>query len=238
MESLYISILKEILVKSLRDIIKRLKTLKAPPATLAGMERFGINTSKAFGIPIPTLRKIAKEAGKNHDLAQELWATGFREAKILASMIDLPGCVTKSQMENWAKDFTTWDDCDQCCNNLFVYTKYANTVARKWTRREEEFVKRAGFVLIAVLAVHDKKATNRDFEKLLQLVIKGACDNRNFVKKAVNWALRQIGKRNRNLNNRAIDVAKKIQKIDSKAARWIASDALRELTDEKIQKKL
>lgn len=225
-------------MKTCEDIIKRLKTFKVSHDTLAGMERFGINTKKAFGIPIPILRKIAKETGKNHDLAQKLWSTGFREAKILASMIDPPECVTINQMEKWVKDFTTWDDCDQCCNNLFVYTSYAYKIANDWVKREEELTKRAGFVLIAVSAVHDKKASDKDFEKLLKLVIDGSCDNRNFVKKAVNWALRQIGKRNLKLNKVAIETCNIIQAFESKSAKWIASNALRELTNEKIYQRL
>ena len=141
-------------------------------------------------------------------------------------------------METWVKDFDSWDVCDQVCSNLFDKTPFAYRKAIEWSKREEEFVKRAGFVLMATLSVHDKKADNKKFEQFFPIIKRESNDNRNFVKKAVNWALRQIGKRNLSLNKKAIKTAKEIQKMDSKSARWIASDALRELTSEKIQKRL
>jgi 3-methyladenine DNA glycosylase AlkD len=146
--------------------------------------------------------------------------------------------VTEKQMESWVKDFDSWDICDQCCSNLFDKTKFAHKKAIEWSKRREEFVKRAGFVLMATLAVHDKEAGDKEFLKFLPIIIREATDDRNFVKKAVNWALRQIGKRNSALNKIAIQTAKEIQKIDSKSAKWIASDAIRELTSEAVQKKL
>jgi 3-methyladenine DNA glycosylase AlkD len=153
-------------------------------------------------------------------------------------MIDDPAAVTGGQLERWVVDFDSWDLCDQCCSNLFDKTSYAYRKAVEWSKRREEFVKRAGFVLMAVLAVHDKKAGDRQFLRFLPVIKREATDARNFVKKAVNWALRQIGKRNRTLNQAAVDVGKEIKAIDSKAARWIANHALRELTSEKIQKSL
>jgi 3-methyladenine DNA glycosylase AlkD len=153
-------------------------------------------------------------------------------------MIDDPQQVTEAQLERWVKEFDSWDLCDQCCNRLIRKTEFAHQKALAWARRPEEFVKRAGFVLMAVLAVHDKKAADRQFDAFFRLIKKEAVDARNFVKKAVNWALRQIGKRNTVLNQKAIAVAEDIQRIDSKAARWVAQDALRELTGEKIQKRL
>ncbi len=210
-------------------ILKRLKVMSDPKA-VAGMARFGINPKNAYGVPIPVLRQIAKETGKNRLLAQRLWSSGVHEARILASMIDSPEDVTGGQMESWTKEFDSWDVCDQCCSNLFDKTGFAVQKAVEWSKRDEEFVKRAGFVLMATMAVHDKNAKDETFLKFLPIIKKGAVDERNFVKKAVNRALRQIGKRNPNLNKYAIKAARDIKNMDSKSAKWIASDAIRELT--------
>ncbi|HDL21038.1 MAG TPA: DNA alkylation repair protein [Nitrospirae bacterium] len=218
-------------------ILKTLKSLSNPEA-VAGMARFGINPENIYGISIPNLRKMAGQIGKSHLLAEKLWVSGIHEARILACMVDESEKVSESQMERWVKDFDSWDVCDQCCNKLFVRTEVAYKKAIEWSNRSEEFVKRAGFVLMTQLAVHDKEAGDDTFDEFFTIIKREAADERNFVKKAVNWALRQIGKRNRNLNKRAINVAEMIRKIDSKTARWIASDALRELTDEKVQARL
>lgn len=202
------------------------------------MARFGINPRNTYGVSIPVLRGMANEVGKDHSLALELWESGIHEARILASMIDLPDKVTNNQMQKWVKDFDSWDVCDQCCSNLFDKTKLAYQKASEWSSRREEFVKRAGFVLMAALAVHDQEAPNAKFLKFLKTVKREAADERNFVRKAVNWSLRQIGKRNLELNRAAIITAKMIQKMDSKSARWIASDALRELTSATVDKRL
>ena len=219
------------------DIITKLKSLSNPEA-VEGMARYGINPENNYGVSIPELRKIEKETGVDHALAQQLWASGIHEARILACMIDKPEMVTDAQLESWVKDFDSWDVCDQCCSNLFDKTSFAYRKATDWSKREEEFVKRAGFTLMAALAVHDKRASDEEFLGFLPIIRREATDNRNYVKKAVNWALRQIGKRNLTLNKKAIKFAKEIQKMDSKSARWIASDAIRELTNEKIQKRL
>lgn len=219
------------------EILERLKSLSSPDA-VAHMARFGINPNKAYGVSIPNLRGLAREIGRNRPLAHNLWASGIHEARILASMIDNPKEVTPDQMESWVKDFDSWDVCDQCCSNLFDKTDYAYQKAAAWSSRDEEFVKRAGFVLMACVAVHDKKAEDNELLKFLPIVKREAIDDRNFVKKAVNWALRQIGKRNLNLNRKAIHTAKEIQQMESKSARWIASDALRELNSEAVQKRL
>jgi 3-methyladenine DNA glycosylase AlkD len=220
------------------EILRQLKWLSNPDA-VAGMARFGINPKNTYGVSIPNLRKLAKEIGKDHLLAQQLWtSSSIHEARILASMIDVPEEVTEKQMEKWVKNFDSWDVCDQCCSNLFDKTKFAHKKALEWSKRREEFVKRAGFVLMATLSVHDKEADNHKFLRFLPIIKREAIDERNFVKKAVNWALRQIGKRNSALNKIAIQTAKQIQKIDSKSAKWIASDALRELASEAVKKKL
>jgi 3-methyladenine DNA glycosylase AlkD len=206
--------------------------------SLTGMARFGINTSKAFGISIPTIRGIAKEIGPDHKLALELWKTGYHEAKILCSMIADPAKTTPVLMNKWVKDFDSWDVCDQCCNNLFVNTPYSKEMIYEWNDSPLEFVKRASFVLMAVSAVHAKNLNDNDFLQFLPLIEKYSVDERNFVKKAVNWALRQIGKRNRNLNSIAIDFSSNLAKIDSKSAKWIANGAIKELTNRKIQLRL
>jgi len=203
-----------------------------------GMKRFGINVQKAFGVSINVLRDIAHDIGKDHLLAVELWGTGFHEARLLAGLIDDATLVTVPQMESWVKDFDSWDVCDMCCGNLFDKTKYAYVKAIEWTTRKEEFVKRAGFVLMATLAVHDKKASDSEFITFFPMLIRESTDERNFVKKAVNWALRQIGKRNMNLNKKAILLSEEIHLSDSKAARWIAADALRELKSSNVLNRL
>jgi len=219
------------------DLIKKLKS-QANPKNVAGMARFGISSKNTLGISIPFLRKMAKEIGKNHKLALELWNSGIHEAKILAGLIDESEKVTERQIEQWAKDFDSWDVCDLVCSNLFDKTSFAWQKVIEFSKRKEEFVKRTGFTLIACLAVHDKKAQDKDFIKLLPIIKREVTDERNFVRKAVNWALRQIGKRNKNLNKEAIKTAKEILKIENKAAKWIASDAIRELESEQIQKRL
>lgn len=219
------------------DIIIRLKSL-SNPKSVEGMARFGINPEKTLGVSIPALRKMAKEIGRSHVLAIGLWDTGIHEARILAGMIDEPDKVGDSQMEQWVMDFDSWDVCDQCCMNLFDRTGFAYQKAIEWSSREEEYVKRAGFALMAVLAFHDKKAGDESFLKFFPAIEKESIDERNYVKKAVNWALRQIGKRNINLNRKAIEIAENIRNIDSRAARWIAADALRELEGEAVKKRL
>lgn len=220
-----------------QEILKRLKAL-ANPAIAAGMARFGSRPKKALGISAPNLRKLAKEIGRDHRLALRLWDSGIHEAKILASLIDEPEMVTAAQMERWVKDFDSWDVCDACCCNLFDKTPVAYQKAAAWSRRKEEFVKRAGFALVAYLVVHDKKAKDEVFIRFLPIIKRESRDERNFVKKAVNWALRQIGKRNTALNRLAIQTAKEIRAMDSKTARWIAADARRELSSAKIKKRL
>ena len=219
------------------EIIAKLKSLSNPKA-VEGMARYGITPKHTFGVSLPNLRKIAKETGKNHELALELWNTNTRETRILASMIDEPKMVTEQQMEEWVKKFDYWEICDQCCMNLFEKTEFVYQKAIEWSSREEEFIKRAGFVLMARLAVSNKKADDAEFEEFFFIIKRESIDSRNYVKKAVNWALRQIGKRNIALNQEAIRISQEIQKIDSKISRWIASDALRELTSDAIQKRL
>jgi 3-methyladenine DNA glycosylase AlkD len=221
---------------SVDAVLERLQS-EAKPDHLEGMARYGIVVEKRLGVSIPELRKIAKELGKNHNVALKLWKTGVPDAQILASMIGEPEKLTEEQMEEWVTDFNSWDVCDQVCNNFFNKHPLAWKKIFDWSKRDEVFVKRAAFALLSSLAVHDK-ASDEKFIDYLQVIKREAVDDRNFVKKAVNWALRNIGKRNLNLNKAAINVAKEIQRIDSKASRWIASNAIRELESNAVQERL
>jgi len=223
--------------KNVHSIIDYLKSY-AKPETCAGMKQYGINVETALGIPMPVLRRLAKEIKKNHELALQLWDTGIHEARILAGLIDDPKQVTEDQLEWWVVDFDSWDVCDQVCMNLIDKTPFSYKKAMEWSVSDKEFVKRAGFAVMASLAFHDKKAPDTAFYPFLNRIAESSDDARNFVKKAVNWALRQIGKRNTPLNQKAIETAQFILQKNSKAARWIASNALRELTGESVQKKL
>jgi 3-methyladenine DNA glycosylase AlkD len=218
-------------------IVERLKT-KARPDQLEGMARYGIVGEQRLGVVIPDLRSMAKELGKNHPLAIKLWKTSIADAKILAAMIDDPTKLSEVQMENWVKDIDSWDICDQVCMNLFEKTPLAWKKIVEWSKREDEFTRRAAFALIACLAWHDKGADDEKFTRLLPVIKRGATDDRNLVKKSVSWALRNIGKRNLTLNKAAIDLAREVQRIDSKAARWIASDAITELESRAVQSRL
>jgi len=222
---------------SVKDVLVELQS-KAQPEQLEGMAKYGMTVEQRLGVSVPDMRKLAKEIGKDHELALDLWRTGIAEARILASMVDDPDKLTEEQMEDWVKDINSWDICDQVCMNLFEKNQLAWKKIVDWSEREEDFVKRTAFSLIACLAWHDKKASDKKFIALLPLIIRGATDERNFVKKAVNWALRNIGKRNLHLNRAAINAANEIRRLDSKAARWIAADAIRELESESIQKRL
>jgi len=216
------------------DIIKKLKTM-AKPENVKGMARYGINPKNNLGISIYELRLLAKEIGINHKLSLQLWKSGIHDARLLSIFIADSAQITEEQMDSWAKDFDSWDVCDQACTSLFDATTHAHKKVFKWSKDKREFVKRAAFSIIAGLAVHDKKSDDEQFIKFLPIIKRESTDDRNYVKKAVNWALRNIGKRNLNLNKKAIKTAKEIKKIDSKAAHWIANDALRELTSGKIQ---
>jgi 3-methyladenine DNA glycosylase AlkD len=219
------------------DILRRLESLRNPE-NLAGMQKYGITPAQAYGVKIPDLRRLAKEAGRDHYLALQLWQRDTRETRILASMIEVPEQVTETQMEEWASAFDYWEICDQCCINLFEKTPFAYDKAVEWSERPAEFVKRTGFVLMARLAVSDKRAEDARFVPFLAIIEREADDGRNFVKKAVNWALRQIGKRNMWLNRQAIETAHAIQQQPGKSAKWIANDALRELQSQAVQSRL
>jgi 3-methyladenine DNA glycosylase AlkD len=219
------------------EILKKLKSM-GNPKNVEGMAHYGINTKNNLGISIYKLRPLAKEIGINHELSLKLWESGFHDARLLAVFIEDPSQISEDQMDHWVKDFDSWDICDQACTSLFDLTPYAYKKIFEWAERSEEFVKRAAFSIIAGIAVHDKKASDKKFDQFKSLIIKHATDERNYVKKAVNWALRNIGKRNIHLNKKMIVLSKEILLINSKSAHWIGNDALRELTSEKIRQKL
>jgi 3-methyladenine DNA glycosylase AlkD len=217
----------------------------------AGMARYGINVENAFGVSIYELRRVAKRLGTDHALALALWATGNHEARLLACFVDDPGAVTDDQLERWARDFDSWDVCDQATTSLFDLTPHAWRKAIAWAAREEAWVRRGGFALMAGLAVHDRSAPDAAFRELLPLVERAAWDDRNFVRKAVSWALRNVGKRNAALNAAAVACAERLRAAanrraggerggdpGARSARWVAADALRELTSPKTRARL
>jgi 3-methyladenine DNA glycosylase AlkD len=216
------------------EIVARLEALRDEKA-VAGMARYGITASSVYGVSLPNLRAIAKDCGRAHDLAIELWKIPNRETRILAGMLADPERVSSGLMERWVVGLECWDICDQTCMNCFEKTALAYAKAVEWSRRDEEFVKRAGFVLMARLAVSDKSAADAKFEPFFPRIIEGAGDARNYVKKAVSWALRQIGKRNPQLHGKAVHAAESLARLDTRSARWIAADALRELRSEKVR---
>ena len=219
------------------NIIKKLESMGSQK-NVEGMARFGIVHEKNFGVSVTDIRKFAKTIGKNHELALKLWDSKIRDAQMVAVCIEDPKTVSEDQVERWLKDIKAWDLCDHCCGHLFDKTPFAYKKAKEWTKRRPEFEKRAGFSLIAWLAVHDKKVDDSIFESFLLNIKKGATDERNYVKKAVSWALRSIGKRNWNMNKKALKTAFELKEIDTKSSRYIANESIRELTSEKVKIKL
>lgn len=219
------------------EAVRELRRL-ARPCDLEVLARYGIFGKEILGVRTPDLVSLAKRLGKDHSLALGLWRTGIYEARHLAVLVDEPDRVTEAQMERWVKDFDSWAICDGACLHLFDRTRFAYDKALEWSSRDEEYVKRAGFVLMAVLSVHDKKAADSVFLGYLPVILRESTDERKYVKKGVNWALRQIGKRNQRLNEAAIGAALKMSRVDSKAARWITSDALRELRSDAVRRRL
>jgi 3-methyladenine DNA glycosylase AlkD len=219
------------------EVVRTLERM-GDPARRDGMARYGIDTSHALGISVTELRRLARGLGHDHDLAAALWASGVHEARILASLVDEPARVSQAQMDAWVGDLDSWDVCDAVCGNLFDRTPFALDKAVEWSAREPEFERRAGFALMAWAAVHRKDLPDAAFGSLLPLIRERSTDDRNYVKKAVSWALRQIGKRSAGLNTKAIRTAEQIERIDARSSRWIARDALRELRSDAVQARL
>jgi len=222
---------------TVKEIINKLE-LFANPEKLDGMARFAIVGDKRMGVSMPHMRKIAKDVGKNHQLALELWKTRIPECQIIAALIGEPDKLSENQMDEWVKDFNSWDVCDQVCMNLFDKSPFAIKKINEWADKDEEFVKRAAYATIACIVWHNKDASNESIMDFFPIIMKGANDERNFVKKSVSWALRHIGKRNLLLNKSAIKLAIEIKKLDTRPARWIASDVIRELESEAVQNRL
>jgi 3-methyladenine DNA glycosylase AlkD len=222
---------------SSEDVLARLSELGSPDAR-TGMARYGINTTRAIGVSIWDLRRVAKRIGTDHELSLRLWDTGIHEGQLLAGIIADPARTTEEQVESWLADLDSWDLCDQTCGNLFARLPGASDRALRWSSRPEEFVKRAGFALMAELAWFGKDLPDAAFEPFLEAIVRESGDERNFVKKAVNWALRNIGKRNAALNARAVAVASTLKATNGRSARWFGTDALRELTAAKTLARL
>jgi 3-methyladenine DNA glycosylase AlkD len=219
------------------QVLRELKNL-ADPKVRKKMAYFGVKVANAHGISAPVLHALARRIGKNHELAEKIWATGIHEARILATLIGEPGKVTSAQMERWVRDFNSWDVVDAACCYLYAQAAPAWVKVNQWSRRRKEFEKRAAFSLAAYLSYKDKMAADARFERFLRVIEREAWDERNFVRKAVNWALRNIGKRNLRLNRAAIQTAERIRRQGSRAARWIAADALRELRSDAVRRRL
>jgi 3-methyladenine DNA glycosylase AlkD len=215
------------------DILNELEA-NADPRNLGGMRKTGMAVEKRLGVPVPVMRRIARQTGKDHRLARQLWKTGIAEARIVASMIAIPEELTEKEIDAWVGEIDSWDVCDQACMNLFEKSALGRRKIGEWAGRDEEFVRRAAFALIACLAWHDKQAPDREFLDFMPVIKRGATDERNFVKKAVSWALRNIGKRNPRLRKAAIKTARDLQRLDSKAARWVAADVIRELESRRV----
>jgi 3-methyladenine DNA glycosylase AlkD len=216
------------------EILKRLHAAGSA-ANVAGMARYGIRPAKAYGVATPVIRSIARELGRNTKLASALWSTNVLEARMLATMIADPAEIPEEEVERWVREFDCWSVCDSACIGLLWNTPFAWRKVREWSRREPEYERRAAFALLAGLAVHDKQATDKQFRAALRLISKAAGDERNFVKKAVNWALRQIGKRNAELREAAIEIAEELIATESRSARWIGRDAVRELRRQAVR---
>jgi 3-methyladenine DNA glycosylase AlkD len=224
-----------------RQVESALQWLKrhSSAATREGMSRFAIPGDRAFGVSVRDIKMLGKQLGRNHSLATNLWDTGVYEARMLASLVGDPEALTASEMERWCKDFDNWAICDSVCFNLFDKSRYAWAKMKLWTHRREEFEKRAGFALLWTLSIHDKAATNQPFlDEGLALIEREAADERHFVKKAVNMALRAVGKRNRELHEAAVETAKRLAASENAAARWVGSDAVRELTSASVAKRI
>ncbi|HUT82828.1 MAG TPA: DNA alkylation repair protein [Candidatus Bathyarchaeia archaeon] len=224
-------------ILTLQQILAHLEE-NSDPDSLIGMARVGITPADAFGTKIPILRSLAKKLGKNHSLAQELWSINKRETRILACMIDDPKLVTEEQLESWVVEFSYWEICDQCILNLFEKTRFAYQKSYEWSERDEEYVKRAGFVLMARLAFSDRISKDEKLVTFIPIIKRQISDERTTVKKAISWALREMGKRSLQLNKYIIELATELLKSESKATRWVANDVLNDITRESVLQKL
>lgn len=218
------------------EVLARLRQM-GNPAAVQALAKQAVTPRAALGVSEADLRKLAAEVGIDRLIAQQLWASGIHDARVLASMVDDPARVTPKQMERWVRDFDSWALCDACCVNLFDKTPFAYAKSVAWSARKEEYVKRAAFSLVAALAQSDKKAADTEFLRFIPLVKREAADERPFVRKAVAAALREIGRRGKSLKKIALDAARELDKLEAKPARWIAAEVIRDLTAPKAAKK-
>jgi 3-methyladenine DNA glycosylase AlkD len=223
-------------MQATEEVLGRLRAL-ADPARVTGMARYGIGGSTALGVTVAELRALAKELGRSHELAAGLWASGVHEARVLASLVEESDAVDAEQLDAWAAEFESWDLCDQVCQNLVRHTPFAWTKALEWSARQEPFVKRAGFAVMAGLAVGDKTSDDARFEPFLRAVAERADDERPVVRKGASWALRAIGKRSSGLHALAIETAAELRRREDRRARWVGSDALRELQSPSVRRR-
>jgi 3-methyladenine DNA glycosylase AlkD len=219
------------------QVLKELNSRKNEK-NVAGMAHFGIKGGKMLGISVTELRKLARRIKTDQKLAVELWKTGIHDGRILASIIADHKQFSEELMDDWVSDFDSWDICDQVCGNIFCYLPITYRKTGEWVKSDKEFVRRTAFSSIAYLAVHDKKASDADLLKFFPLIEKYSGDERNFMRKSVNWALRQIGKRNLNLNKQALVLAHKLSNSKDKTERWIGKDAVKELESAAVKAKL
>ncbi len=222
---------------TLQQVLERLEN-EADAKHAKTFDRYAITVNKAYGIKLPILRKLAKEIGKDAALAEELWNEGHHECKLLATLVAEPAKLTLEQMDKWVSEIYSWDVCDQLCINLLINLKDCWSLPERWAPSEQEYVRRAGLVMIVALRIHDKKASDQDFEHFFSLLKKCATDERNFVKKAVNWAIRELGKRSVAHHPKMIALCHELLEMDNRAASWSARDALRELQGEKVLERL
>lgn len=219
------------------EVLATLKRLSSKK-TLEGMSRYGLPSENALGVSVGAIQKLAKELGRNHELAESLWSTSVYEARLLAAFVGEPDKVTPAQMDRWCRDFDNWGVVDTVCFKLFDQSPHAWKKVEQWVKRKGEFQKRAGFVLLACLGSHDKKATNEQFLRCLPMIEEAATDGRNFVKKGVSWALRVIGRRNLTLNQAAKELAQQLTKSNDATSRWLGKEALREFASPVVTRQL
>lgn len=218
----------------LNSVVRRLEALAEPQKVLFKEKRFAIKADNSLGIYQKDLKLLAKEIGPNNELALQLYATDIYEARLLCCRLYDPKLITRTQMNQWAGDFENWEICDSFCMGFFTKSRYAIEKALQWSSSNKEFTKRAGFTIMAAYGFADKQADNQLFEQFFPVIVRQATDERIYVKKAVNWALRSIGKRNVDLKRQAIKVAQQLLLLEDKTANWIAKDALRELRSPKV----
>jgi 3-methyladenine DNA glycosylase AlkD len=224
--------------KRVREALDELGRLGSKRVRDEMLTRYGVVAPKAFGVPMGAVQRLGRRLGRDHDLAAALWASGWYEARCLCAYVDDPALVTSAQMDRWAADFDNWGVCDTVCFALFDRAPAAWSKVAPWSRRREEFVRRAAFALVASLALHDKDADDAKFLRCLPLIERAATDERNFVKKGVSWGLRVLGRRNAALNAAAVETSRRLAASEDKTAQWLGRTSLKELTGPVVRRAL